>query len=218
MSILINNLTAPIKTLKQALVIVKGFTKTEKMPSLSYSLPAKDCNKGSQLREIKGSVCSICYALKGNYVRYPNIVQVQVKRLKSIDDSRWVDAMSFIINRKKVIKDSGVFRWHDSGDIQSLNHFEKILQVVRNTPTIQHWLPTKESALVKNYKGLLPENLIIRLSGSMIDGKAPIYTNTSTAVSTKDSATCKAFEHEGKCNDCRKCWDKSIKTISYLVH
>jgi len=215
---LVNNLETQITTIKQALDIVQGLTKTDKMPSLSYSIPANECKKGSKLRLIAGSVCSTCYALKGNYKRYPAIIQKQYKRLESISNPLWVKAMIFLIQNKKNIQDTGVFRWHDSGDIQNINHFEKILQVVKATPNIKHWLPTKESQLVKQYKGKIPDNLVIRLSGSMIDGKAPIFKNTSTVTTDKNIATCRAFENSGKCGTCRKCWDKNIKNITYYIH
>jgi len=215
---LVNNLETQITTIKQALDIVQGLTKTDKMPSLSYSIPANECKKGSKLRLIAGSVCSTCYALKGNYKRYPAIIQKQYKRLESISNPLWVKAMIFLIQNKKNIQSTGVFRWHDSGDIQNIDHFEKILQVVKATPNIKHWLPTKESQLIKQYKGKIPDNLVIRLSGSMIDGKAPIFKNTSTVTTDKDIATCRAFENNGKCGTCRKCWDKDIKNITYYIH
>ena len=215
---LINNLTQNIKTIKQATAIVAGLTSTSKMPSSSYSIPASACNKGQQLRKIKGSVCSTCYALKGNYVRYPKIVEVQYKRLDSINNPDWVNAMVYLINNKKDIVEAGVFRWHDSGDIQDLEHFEKILEVVKATPQVKHWIPTKESKLVKQYKGHIPANLVIRLSGAMIDGKPPIYSNTSTVTTNTEVATCRSFETQGQCGDCRDCWNKDIKNISYLSH
>jgi hypothetical protein len=213
-----NNLFTPINTIKKALDIVEGLTTTSKMPSSSYSIPANKCIKGSRLRQIKGSVCSTCYALKGNYVRYPAIVEAQERRLLSILQPEWVRAMIYLISNKKDIQDKGVFRWHDSGDLQSDEHFGKILAVVRATPSIRHWLPTKESKIIKNYKGDLPDNIVIRLSGSMIDGKAPIYNNTSTVVTDKSKATCRSFDNKGECGECRKCWDKEVKNISYLAH
>ena len=154
--------------------------------------------------------------MKGNYTRYPAIVKAQEKRLLSIDNPNWVNAMIYLLKHKKTIVDSGVFRWHDSGDIQNIEHLAKIIQVAKNTPKIKHWLPTKESNIIKNFKGVIPKNLIIRLSGSFIDGKQPIYKNTSTVVSDKKNATCKAIN--GKCLTCSDCWDSSIKNISYLNH
>ena len=214
-----NNLSIPVKTLKQAKEIIGGFTVTSKMPTISYSISAKDCKTGSKLRLIKNTVCSTCYALKGNYIRYAkNIEPVQKRRLESISSPNWVGAMVYIMHHQKQVVNSGLFRWHDSGDIQSLEHLDKIVQIANLTPNIKHWLPTKESNFIQNYKGVIPANLIIRLSGSFIDGKAPKYKNTSTVVSSKDQATCKSFEHGGKCDTCVKCWDSSIKNVSYLNH
>jgi len=214
-----NNLTIPIKTLKQATEIIGGFTVTSKMPTISYSISAKDCKTGSKLRKIKNSVCSDCYALKGNYVRYSkNIEKAQNKRLKAITSKDWVNAMVYIMKHQKQVVNSGLFRWHDSGDIQSMEHLQKIVDIAKSTPNIKHWLPTKESNIIKNFKGDIPKNLIIRLSGSFINGKAPIYKNTSTVTTDKDKATCRSFENNGQCKDCRKCWDSSIQNISYLNH
>lgn len=207
-----------IKTIKQAEGIVQGLTSTSKMPSASYSLPADECKKGAKLRKIKGSVCSICFALKGNYKRYPAITRAQYRRLKALDNPNWVNAMVYLLTHKKDITSAGVFRWHDSGDLQSVQHLGKILQVVLNTPNIKHWLPTKESRLIKHMGIKTPDNLVIRLSGAMVDGKAPVYAHTSTVTTDANNATCRSFENEGKCGDCRKCWDKDVKNITYLSH
>ena len=116
-----NNLTIPIKTLKQAKELIGGYTVTSKMPTISYSISAKDCITGSKLRKIENSVCSDCYALKGNYVRYAkNIEKAQNKRLKAIFSKDWTNAMIYIMNHQKQVIKSGLFRWHDSGDLQSM--------------------------------------------------------------------------------------------------
>ena len=52
---------------REAVKITGSMTRTNKMPGLSYSLPAWECQVGAKLRAVKGSVCSGCYALKGNY-------------------------------------------------------------------------------------------------------------------------------------------------------
>jgi len=213
-----NNLMA-INTLKSAKEIVGGWTVTSKMPTISYSIPAEECKTGSKLRLIKNTVCSDCYALKGNYVRYAkNIKPAMYKRLESIFNPLWVKAMIFIMDNQKSVVDSGVFRWHDSGDIQSVEHLDKIVQIAQATPNIRHWLPTKESNWVQNYDKPIPKNLVIRLSGSFVDGKPPKYANTSTVVTDKDNATCRAFENNGECGDCRQCWDSSVKNVSYFKH
>jgi hypothetical protein len=63
--------------IKDALKITGSFTKTSKMPGLSYSLPAWECQTGAKLRKVETSPCFGCYALKGNYTRYPAIKAAQ---------------------------------------------------------------------------------------------------------------------------------------------
>ena len=75
---------------KEAIKITDSFTKTSKMPGLSYSLPAWECKTGWKLAQIPGTPCFSCYAKKGNYTRYPAIRAAQYRRLKAIEDPRWV--------------------------------------------------------------------------------------------------------------------------------
>ena len=126
---------------KDAVKITGSMTRTSKMPGLSYSLPAWECQVGAKLRAVKGSVCSGCYALKGNYTRYPAIKAAQYYRLQSLRDPRWIPAMVAQIKRQKF------FRWHDSGDVQDLEHLFKIYKVCAATPTVEHWMPTRCSLL-----------------------------------------------------------------------
>jgi hypothetical protein len=73
---------------KEAIKITDSFTRTSKMPGLSYSLPAWECKTGSKLRKIPGSVCASCYALKGNYTRYKAIKEAQYRRLEAMKMAR----------------------------------------------------------------------------------------------------------------------------------
>ena len=88
---------------KEARKITGSMTRTSKMPGLSYSLPAWECQVGSKLRAVKGSVCSGCYALKGNYTRYPAIKAAQYYRLQSLRDPQWIPAMVAQIKRQKFL-------------------------------------------------------------------------------------------------------------------
>ena len=119
----------------EALKITDSFTKTSKMPGLSYSLPAWECKTGWKLSQVEGTPCFFCYAKKGNYTRYPAIKEAQYRRLKAINHPDWVQAMATVIKRQKF------FRWHDAGDVQSKEHMQKILEVCRLTPDTKHWLP-----------------------------------------------------------------------------
>ena len=211
------NTNIEITTLKVAEKITGGTAKTSKLDTSSSSLSAWDCQQGSILAEIPGSVCHGCYARKGMY-GFPKVKAALQKRTKLISDESWVKAWVYVLKHKKRIVSSGLFRHHDSGDIQNMEHLKKIIEVAKQTPEIKHWLPTKESKMLKKFKGDIPKNLLIRLSGSMIDGKPPIYAHTSTVTTNKDEATCRAFETDGECQGCTKCWDDSIANIVYFKH
>ena len=195
---------------KDALKITDSFTKTKKMPGLSYSLPAWECKTGAKLAKIKGSVCNGCYAMKGNYTRYPAIKAAQYVRLKAINSPLWVEAMVAQIKNQKY------FRWHDAGDIQSADHLQKIFEVCKLTPDTKHWMPTRE-AWVKDHLASCPDNLIVRLSAPMIDQPAPSsWVHTSTVVTS--GRTCPAPDQGNVCGSCRACWDKDVKNIAYGEH
>lgn len=199
---------------KEAKAITGSMTQTSKMPGLSYSLPAWECKTGAKLRKIKNSVCAGCYALKGNYTRYPAIKAVQYVRLKAITDPRWVDSMVAQIKRQKF------FRWHDAGDIQSMDHLNKIFEVCKLTPETRHWMPTREAQFLNQIKPeAVPKNLIIRMSSHMIDQKpVKFWPWTSTVTSKKEGATCPAPKQGGKCGSCRSCWDRNTPNIEYGKH
>ncbi len=213
------------KTKKEALAISGGCTKTTKMPSESYSLPAKECITGSKLVNVKGSVCEGCYALKGNYHRFAKTIEpLQYKRLESLKNPLWVDAMVKLIGNKPY------FRWHDSGDLQSVEHLSKIAQVARRLDKTLFWLPTREANIVKDFLKTesIPVNLIVRISSMFIDQPAKLprslkgYANvlTSTVHSQKELTgfKCLAPKQQGKCGSCRACWDNKVTNVSYLAH
>ena len=193
----------------EAKQITGSLTRTSKMPGLSYSLPAWECKTGSKLRKVKGSVCSACYALKGNYTRYKAIKAAQYDRLEKIKNSLWVAAMVVQVKRQKY------FRWHDAGDVQDLEHLNKIYSVCKLTPEVKHWMPTRE-AWIKNYLYNKPENLVIRFSPPMIGQRNDSWPNSSMVVET--GATCPAPKQGNSCGDCRACWDPLVKVVSYGKH
>ena len=195
----------------EALKITDSFTRTSKMPGLSYSLPAWACKTGQKLAKIPGTPCFGCYAMKGNYTRYPAIKRAQYRRLEAIKHPDWVAAMVAVIKRQKW------FRWHDAGDVQSHEHMAKIIEVCKLTPDTQHWLPTQERQYLPDPEAV-PANLIIRLSAAKVDGTAGNAWSHSSTVVTDGSASCAAPDQGGKCLDCRACWDKSVANVSYGKH
>ena len=211
-------------TKAQAHSIHGGLTQTTKMPCKSYSLPTIACITGYKMREIAGSICADCYAEKGNYRKYQNNIEpAQHARLVSIDDPLWVDAMVVSIGTDTY------FRWHDSGDIQSIEHLEKIADVARATPHCQHWIPTREYGIVSAFVAQfdIPKNLIIRLSAMFIDRPvvvpASLQNIPGVAVSNVHSKTaigtgCNAPKQNGECRNCRACWNRKVAAVSYSIH
>lgn len=200
--------------------IAGSLSKPSKMPGYGYGLPAlESCKTGSKLAKVEGTTCSKCYACKGHYT-FSNVREAQRKRLTAISNPSWVEAMVQMISSKK----EKHFRWHDSGDLISLQHLSKICQIAVRLPEYKFWLPTQEHALVKEYRetiGELPDNLIVRLSASKIDGRPPSTDLCTSSVHQNEPAygyECPAHKQDNKCGKCRACWNKEIKNVSYRAH
>lgn len=216
--------------MKQAEQTVGGLSAPSKMPTYGTSIPAEKCSVGSKLSKVDGSICSNCYAKKGRYV-FDNVQTAMYRRLEKLNSPLWVDAMSFLMNNKRIKKDGKekglkFFRWHDSGDLQSIRHLHMITEVARKSPNTQHWLPTRETEIVSKAikRGLkIPKNLTIRLSAMKFDKKAPEtmakkYGLQVSGASKKDAWTCPASLQKGECKDCRNCWNQSVFNVIYKAH
>ena len=196
---------------KEARKITGGLSAPSKMPGPAFNLPAVNCITGAKLVKVPGSVCAGCYALKGRY-RFPNVQAALNRRLKSLDHPDWIRAMVVLID------DAPFFRWHDSGDLQGPEHLKKIFEVCKLTPSTRHWLPTRETGMLKLMDpDIIPPNLIIRLSGHMIDGNNSTFWPWTSSVSTK-TKSCPAQDQGNQCKDCRACWDRSVPNVTYPKH
>ena len=193
---------------KEAWTLVGGLSKPSKMPGWAIGIPAAECTTGNKLKLIPNSVCSGCYAEKGCYV-FAVVQAAQYKRLKAMAHPKWVEAMATLINSKK----PDVFRWHDSGDVQDVDHLEKIFEVCRLTPSKRHWMPTRE-AWIKDHLASKPDNLVIRFSPPMVGQRNDSWPNSSMVVET--GATCPAPAQGGKCGSCRQCWDPEVKAVTMI--
>jgi hypothetical protein len=203
------------------------------MPGRSYGLSAKLCRRGSKLRDVPGSVCSTCYARRGWYETWHPLHVGQQRRLNGLDHPQWIDAMVFLISRYCKAPQH-YFRWHDSGDLQSIQHLANIVEISRRTPTVKHWLPTHEVGMVSRYLqagGTIPTNLVVRISADRHDQPAKLGATlallptstvhtTSAPVEIEDqrTVTCHAIDRRGRCGGCRKCWDPEVKNVSYPHH
>ena len=195
---------------KEARRITGGLSAPSKMPGPAYNLPAPACITGAKLVKIMGSVCSGCYALKNRY-NFKNVRLALARRLESLGHPQWVYAMIVLI------KGEPHFRWHDSGDLQSVDHLKKIFAVCEATPETSHWLPTREARFLPLNTDSIPKNLTIRMSSHMIDQKPVKFWPWTSTVST-GSFTCPASKQGNECKSCRNCWSREVANVSYPKH
>ena len=212
-------LSMPIKSKAAAIKITGSLGKPSKMPGLSYGISATLCKIGAALAKVKGSTCFNCYALKANYA-YPSVKAAHEKRRAGIEDPQWADAMVYLIGSSG----ETYFRWHDSGDLQHLQHLINIVKIAEALPAVSFWLPTREKAIVNSYLrafGAFPSNLVVRVSAAMVDSAAPAgYDHTSTVhnSATPEGFACPSSKQGNKCMECSACWYRDIKNVSYLHH
>ncbi len=196
---------------KEARQITGGLSAPSKMPGPSYSLPATQYITGAKLAKIPGSVCHGCYALKGRY-RFNNVKAAMARRLEALGHPDWIAAMTVLI------KGEPVFRWHDSGDLQSPEHLKAIFEVCKNTPETRHWMPTREARFLRLMDpDVIPKNLIIRFSSHMVDQQPVGWWPWTSTVST-GGKTCPAKDQGNECKSCRACWDRNVSNVTYPKH
>ena len=199
---------------KEAKEITGGLSNPDKMPCYAFNLPTDACIVGTKLRDVKGSTCEGCYAhLRGRY-RFPIVQAALKRRLSKLHDPRWVEAMVTLIGKDQL------FRWHDAGDLQSVQHLKNIFEVCKRTPGTRHWMPTREvKFLTLMDPDVIPPNLIIRISSHMIDqGPVKHWPWTSTVSTKPEDRTCPAPDQGNECGSCRACWSRDTANICYGKH
>jgi hypothetical protein len=225
-------------SLADAKQIAGTLGKPSKLPGFSYGLSAHQCKTGSKLRAVPGSVCASCYAHNDFYATWTPVALGHARRFMGLKHPRWCDAMVRLIEHH-CTPPNDFFRWHDSGDLQGAWHLQNIVAVCERTPQIRHWLPTREYSTVIEFLdagGHVPDNLVIRLSGHMIDAEPvvpprlagfPVSTVSSVSyrvsgiriVEGKGSVECRAVEaRDNHCGPCRACWSKEVSCVSYPEH
>lgn len=209
-------------TLKSLEAVVGTLSVPSKMPCFGYSTPAAHCIVGGRISKDPNSTCWSCYAKKGRYT-FARTIAAMEKRFQSLKDIKlWEETMTELIGRKEK---SQWFRWHDSGDLQSVEHLNAIVNIAKNLPHIEFWIPTREYRVVRDWRkenGKFPKNLIVRLSAHF-RGKAPKarYLEdlpTSTVGWEESPHECPAQHQGNQCGDCRACWDPKVTNVDYPLH
>lgn len=187
----------------------------------SWSLQALDTCPGSIAAPGElVDACKGCYATTGNY-RFENVKAPRRHNKEDWQRITWADDMVRELDKDRF------FRWFDSGDMYTLALAEKILDVMKRTPWVSHWLPTRMYKFPK-FRQVLAEmqalpNVSVRFSSDSITGQYTKGLHGSVIVPTaadikRGMTLCRAYENEGKCNGCRACYDKKVKVIAYPAH
>lgn len=223
----------PVKTLMKNLLKRKGIREyneavgglglPSKMPGYAYGISATLCKTGSKLREVEGTPCYGCYAMKNNY-RYPSVIGSHEKRYESMGDYvAWADNLTALLKLlAPMIPDKErYFRFHDSGDVQDTEHLHAILRVAVRNPEWKFWLPTQERAIVRKVKEEVPvpRNIVIRLSSTRIGEKQRSRVEKlSSTVGYDKGFQCPASNQKNSCGDCRECWNARRINVNYRKH
>lgn len=199
-----------------------NISKTSKLDGVrSWSLEARTTCPGSIDPETGDLVaaCAGCYAVGGNY-RFNNVKMPRLENQRDWKRDAWVDDMV------AALRNDRYFRWFDSGDVYDVRLARKILEVMRRTPDVKHWLPTRMHKFTK-FQPILAEmqalpNVVVRPSSDSVTGEFVAGVHGSTIVpdtEPRDGVTlCHAAFNDGKCGACRACYSKDVAVIGYLAH
>ena len=142
------------------------------------------------------------------------------RRLAALDNPQWVAGMVKLVGHY-TDPDDPYFRIHDSGDMQSVDHLLRWVEVAQALPWVQFWAPTRERAIVNAARATMgdrwPDNLVVRLSAPMV-GKV---TDSDLPTSSVDGGTghaCPAPTQGNECGTCRACWSPKVSNVDYHKH
>jgi hypothetical protein len=192
---------------------------TTKMPGKSWGLPAGSTCPGARASD--GTivpVCKACYAKTGNY-SYPAVRGAREFNRTDWRREQWVSEMI------QELSQESYFRWFDSGDLYHPELGHRMLSVIKGTPHVQHWIPTR-SHTVPRLRAILEliaaePNARVRYSSPNADGTYSAE-HGSTVIPFSDWPTgaqvCPADQQGGRCGVCRACWSKAVPVIAYVGH
>lgn len=196
-------------------------SKTSKLDGIrSWSLQALETCPGSVVKGKLVDACSGCYATTGMY-NMPNVIQPREFNREDWKREEWVPEMVEALKKQKY------FRWFDSGDMYDIKLAHKILAVMEATPHVKHWLPTRMAKFTKFGSVIMAmqalPNVMVRFSSDSVTGEYQQGVHGSVICQTANdkpegTKLCEAYDHNGKCDGCRACYNKDIPVIAYPAH
>ena len=208
--------------------------KNSKMPGSSFATDPFACRAGSKLAQVFGSTCNRCYARRLAKMR-PSVAKGYASneaalQSAAVSDTRedFVSGMAHQIQAAAIKTRQPFHRWFDAGDLASLSVLELIADIARATPSVKHWLPTRELSIVRAFvrkhgplADSLPANLVLRVSSTMVDDaprRAFPWTSTVHKQADAHGHACPAQGQGNQCRDCRACWSRDVANVSYHAH
>jgi len=212
-------------------------TDTSKMPSASWSLPAREACP--YMLGGEHTICGSCYADKGSYTTYPNVKKAQRARFAWVRECLKTEAGTddFVRIMTDVIRraNNPYFRVHDSGDLFSPAYTWAWVRICQALPDVKFWFPTRSwrpmtmskiSASTKVAWTLALtaldalDNVTVRPSALFLNAPAPRIAGLSAGSTAADdgSFNCPAYSQNNECGSCRACWDAPTVAISYRAH
>lgn len=223
-------------------------TDTAKMPSASWSLPAREACPYALYGE--GTICGDCYATKGSYTQYPGVQKAQRARFQWVRESLKSEAGTdaFVATMVGTIRTAvdgeqrkfgasvgRYFRVHDAGDLFSPAYTWAWVRIVQALPDVRFWFPTRSWRPVTMSK-IAPDvklgwelalmalsaepNVTVRPSALFFNAPAPRVPGLAagSTAMADGSYSCPASRQNNECGDCRACWDMPTTPISYRAH
>ena len=196
-------------------------SKAGKMPCPSWSLQAIDTCPGSIGEDGElVAACSGCYATDGNY-RFPNVKAPRIHNREDWKRPEFEDDMVAALSKEDY------FRWFDSGDMYSLALAKKLYRIMKRSPHCRFWLPTRMHKFDK-FRPIINKmnrlkNVTVRrssddINGGRVRGISSTIFDANHPSQAGNAFVCPAYSRDGKCGDCRACWDSSIPVIAYPQH
>jgi hypothetical protein len=185
-----------------------------------------------------GSICGSWYADDGCY-RFSGPQNALAVRFKwTVESVRTVEGFNAWVDYvATAIRASGCeyFRVHDSGDIFNSNYAPAWLAVCAQLPEVKFWIPTRAyqragcpvewfDPILKTLRQLamLP-NVTVRPSALKFGDQAPVVPGLHSGTTADNPDVfrvkqCPAYRQDGRCGDCRTCWDDKTCPVSYKRH
>jgi hypothetical protein len=109
-----------------------------------------------------------CYAKHGSYILFPEVSMSYNRILNFLFNNSKGYEEKLIGEIKQVVKNLGnnkkaQIRWNDSGDLLSKKYFDIVMRIVNATPEAEHYIYTKEVAMIKAFSNP-PNNVIFNFS------------------------------------------------------